>query len=114
VKHDTCHEPLLVTIPERSEMTRTSRSWRGVSLDFDGDKPTPGQLSKEIDLEPSLSLAYVMQARPSVRDGELSSQLGEDERIEQATEQVATPHHQVDIEAEHGGRDRWIDDVALR
>jgi hypothetical protein len=85
-----------------------------VSLDFEADESPACQLSKEVDLQPALSLANVIEARSSFRDGDLGSELCHDERVEKPAEQVAVPHHQIDVETEHGGRDGWIDDVSLR
>jgi hypothetical protein len=103
-----------MAVAESRKVAGVGKPWGRGRLDLDGYEPAPGQLGKEVDLEASLLLADVVEARPRGRDRELGSQLGGDERVEQPAQQVAVPQHVVGVEPQDGAGQRGVDQVPLR
>ncbi len=55
----------------------------------------------------------MVQARPDRRHPELRPELGDDEAVQEAPQQVATPKHEVGVETQDGASECRLDQVAL-
>ena len=79
MEHDSGYERLRVAIPQGCEMAGGIRRGSGVCLDLDRDQAPAGKLGEQVDLEPALLLAHVVEPWSHRRDGELRAELGDDE-----------------------------------
>src|SRR3990172_7314022 len=91
VEHDPGHERVGVPIPKGGKVPRAVAGRGGIGLDLNPDQAAASELGKEIDLEPALLLAHVVEARSRGRARELGAELGDNERVKQPPEQIAVP-----------------------
>ena len=111
VQHDPGDERVRIPVPKRGKVARAGAGRGRIGFDLDPDETTASQLGKEVDLEPALLLAHVVEARARCCARQLRAELRGDERVEQPSKQVSIAQDEIDIEAEHSAGETRIDHV---
>ncbi len=66
VEYESCDEHVGVAVPQGRQMPGRLARGGGVSLDLHRDETAAGKLGQQVDLEPALLLAHVVQPRGAV------------------------------------------------
>jgi hypothetical protein len=86
----------------------------GGGLHFDGDDIGGGELGEKIDFTAALLLPEVEKAWPVRAVLELGTDLGDDEGVEDAAEEISLAHEGGHVQTEDGTDQCRIDEVAFR
>jgi hypothetical protein len=83
-------------------------------LDFHSNDLSSAELSNDVDFVGALFLAKVVAVGTRSSDGSFGAELGGDERVEEAPDQVAVSHDGGRVDAKGAHKQRGINEVAFR
>ncbi|HVO18090.1 MAG TPA: hypothetical protein VMU15_02465 [Anaeromyxobacter sp.] len=113
MKHHAPDEALAKLVTEPDEVVGVACSGRRAHLDPDADDLRCRDLGEEVDLVTPLLLAQVIEAQAALGYGRLGAQLGCDEGVQKAPEEVPFAEDRVRIHPQDAGEKRLVRAVAL-
>ncbi len=113
VKYDAMDKALTELFPQPVEVAGVATRYDGARLDLDADDAVTGELDDQVDLLTSTLGAEVIEARATLADRQLGSQLRGDKSVEQTAELLMVAHQRSFIEVGGAGGEPRIDEITL-